>query len=338
MELKIYSPSEDGFIKAIEWNHEEIKKEVAEKVEMYKNLVYTDDQVKDAKADRAKLNKFVQALEAKRKEVKKQCLAPYEDFEKKMKEIVQIVNDPISLIDGQVREYEQKKKDEKQDKILEMFAESSFPEWVGFERIFEQRWLNASVSIKSIRESMEAKKEQIKKDLDTLRILPEFAFEAEQVYMNTLDIQKSVNKAHEMAEIQKRKREYEAEQARKKAEAKAARKAEEAQKQQDEQLEGQTGFTDAKPFEECMNPPETDTGKCVERQWVAFAANLTVMDAQNLANYFAVRGIEYKPATISEDSKYLVSKVFQHYYNMGISEIAKEDGGARELFEEIGLI
>lgn len=338
MELKIYSPTEDGFIKAIEWNHEEIKKEVAEKVEMYKNLVYTDDQVKDAKADRAKLNKFVQALEAKRKEVKKQCLAPYEDFEKKMKEIVQIVNDPISLIDGQVREYEQKKKDEKQDKILEMFTESAFPEWVGFERIFEQRWLNASVSLKSIRESMEAKKEQIEKDLDTLRILPEFAFEAEQVYMNTLDIQKSVNKAHEMAEIQKRKREYEAEQARKKADAEAARKVEEVQKQQDEQLKGQTGFTDAKPFEECMNPPETDMGKCVERQWVAFAANLTVMDAQNLANYFAVRGIEYKPATISEDSKYLISKVFQNYYNMGISEIAKEDGGARELFGEIGLI
>ena len=31
MELKIYSPTEDGFIKAIEWNHEEIKNEVAEK-------------------------------------------------------------------------------------------------------------------------------------------------------------------------------------------------------------------------------------------------------------------------------------------------------------------
>lgn len=282
MELKIYSPTEDGFIKAIEWNHEEIKKEVAEKVEMYKNLVYTDDQVKDAKADRAKLNKFVQALEAKRKEVKKQCLAPYEDFEKKMKEIVQIVNDPIALIDGQVREYEQKKKDEKQDKILEMFTESSFPEWVGFERIFEQRWLNASVSLKSIRESMEAKKEQIEKDLDTLRILPEFAFEAEQVYMNTLDIQKSVNKAHEMAEIQKRKREYEAEQARLKAEAEA-KKAEEE-------------------FAQHMNPPVPEQNEVVSSAdvkefpvWLAFKALLTTADALALKEFFDSRNIEFKP-------------------------------------------
>ena len=35
------------------------------------NLVYTADQVKDAKNDRANLNKFVEALESKRKEIKK---------------------------------------------------------------------------------------------------------------------------------------------------------------------------------------------------------------------------------------------------------------------------
>lgn len=86
MELKIYSPTEEGFLKSIEWNHEEIKREVAERVRYYKNLAYTDDQIADAKKDRATLNKFVQELEATRKAVKKQCLAPYEDFEKKIKE------------------------------------------------------------------------------------------------------------------------------------------------------------------------------------------------------------------------------------------------------------
>ena len=85
MELKIYSPTEEGFLKSIEWNHEEIKREVAERVRYYKNLAYTDDQIADAKKDRATLNKFVQELEATRKAVKKQCLAPYEDFEKKIK-------------------------------------------------------------------------------------------------------------------------------------------------------------------------------------------------------------------------------------------------------------
>lgn len=49
MELKIYSPTEEGFLKSIEWNHEEIKREVAERVRYYKNLAYTDDQIADAK-------------------------------------------------------------------------------------------------------------------------------------------------------------------------------------------------------------------------------------------------------------------------------------------------
>lgn len=179
----------------------------------------------------------------------------------------------------------------------------------------------------------------VEKDVDTLSKLPEFGFEALEVYKSTLDINRALNEGQRLAEIQRKKAEYEADQARLKAE-KEAKKAAEFQKKEEKEddLPGQIGFTDAKPFEECMNPLETDMGKCVERQWVAFAANLTVMDAQNLANYFAVRGIKYKPATISEDSKYLISKVFQNYYNMGISEIAKEDDGARDLFGEIGLI
>ena len=93
MELQIYSPTQDGFIKEITWNHEDIKREISERVKHYTNLLYTDEQIKLAKTDRANLRKFVDALETKRKEIKKQCLAPYEDFEKQMKEIVSIVNE-----------------------------------------------------------------------------------------------------------------------------------------------------------------------------------------------------------------------------------------------------
>ena len=71
MELKIYNPQEEGFLKEIDWNYEELKTEIQGKANDYMNLVYTADQVKDAKKDRANLNKFVEALESKRKEIKK---------------------------------------------------------------------------------------------------------------------------------------------------------------------------------------------------------------------------------------------------------------------------
>ena len=45
LELKIISPSEEGFVKQIVWNADEIAEYVAGRVGYYKNLVYTDDQI-----------------------------------------------------------------------------------------------------------------------------------------------------------------------------------------------------------------------------------------------------------------------------------------------------
>ena len=278
MELKIYSPTEDGFVREIRWNHEEIKKEVSEKVSYYSNLVYSDDQIKEAKADRAKLNKFVQALEAKRKEVKKQCLAPYEEFEKKMKEIIAIVNEPIQMIDSQVKGYEEQKKAEKLEQIQEYWDRVTSPDHpLTLQRVMETRWLNATTSMKSIQESITGILAKYAEDIATLQNLPEYAFEAIEVYKTTLNLSNAVNQAHTLAEQAKRKAEYEAEQARLKAEAE---------------------------FAKCMNPPEaekpvTEEPKneapvVPERAWIGFKALLTEADAQALAQLFAVRGIEYE--------------------------------------------
>ena len=76
LEIKVIAPTEDMFIDHIIWNSDEIEKEVAAKVGFYKNLVYTEDQVAEAKKDRAALNKFVAALKAKDREIRDLCLKP----------------------------------------------------------------------------------------------------------------------------------------------------------------------------------------------------------------------------------------------------------------------
>ena len=55
MELKIYNPQVDGFLKSIDWNFDELKEEITKKSSDYLNLVYSSDQIKDAKQDRANL-------------------------------------------------------------------------------------------------------------------------------------------------------------------------------------------------------------------------------------------------------------------------------------------
>lgn len=285
MELKIYNPTADGFIKAIDWNHEEIKKEVSAKVSYYKNLVYTDAQIKDAKTDRATLNKFVTVLENKRKEIKKQCLEPYEAFEKQMKEIVAIVQEPIAMIDGQVKEYEEKQKQDKLDEIKNFWNSCDVPEGLSFEKIFDSKWLNASASMKSVYESIDAAIERFKQDIATLNNLPEYAFEAKQVYISTLSINNALNEAHRLSEVAKKKAEYEAEQAKLVAEAEA--------KKQEETITAHVNVNVQTPDGKEIPMGAVDV-EIPAKQWVSFSALLSAEDALALKAFFNNRNIEFK--------------------------------------------
>lgn len=284
MELQIYSPTKDGFVKEITWNHEEIKREVAEKVQHYATMVYTEDEIKFAKADRAKLRKFVDALETKRKEIKKQCLAPYEAFEKQMKEITAIVNEPIAMIDRQVKEYEEIQKAEKREAIeaywISLSEDAKIPEGISFAQIFNEKWLNASVTLKAVVSEIDARLEQIEKDLSTLAEMPEFAFEATEVYKHTLDLNTAIGEGKRLLEMQKRKAEAE----RLRAEQEAARKAEAtATVPQPEPVAVITN----------INDPE-DIKNVAPKQWVTFTALLSKEDALALKEFFTGRNIEFK--------------------------------------------
>lgn len=273
MELKV---KETNFPEAIEFNFEEIKQEVAEAVKKYSAVVYTEGQMKDAKADRAKLRKFVDALEAKRKEIKKQCLAPYESFEKQTKEIIAIVNEPIMMIDGQVKEYEEIQKAEKRDAIraywLSLSDDGKIPEDITLDQIFNEKWLNVSVNLKTVCTEINARLEQIEKDLATLAELPEFAFEALEVYRHTLDLNQAIGEGKRLAEMQKRK-----------AEAEAA-----------------VNYGSSKPAEPVNNVTcevETTPADPVEqipKHWISFRALLSTDDAIALKDFFTARNIKFE--------------------------------------------
>ena len=85
MELRITNPQESWLTEQILWNNEELKAAIAEKVKDYKTIAYTEDSLKDMKADRADLNKLKKAFEDERKRVKKICMEPYTKFEQQVK-------------------------------------------------------------------------------------------------------------------------------------------------------------------------------------------------------------------------------------------------------------
>lgn len=214
MKLKIISPGENGFLKEIQWNQEEVKAWVAARVQDYKNIAYTEDQVKDMKKDRADLNKLRTAFESERKRLKKVCMEPYNLFEQQVKEVVALIDEPIQLIDSQLYELEERRKQQKKKDIEALFDTIGFQTFVTLDNIFDQKWLNASVSLGKIEEQMKSIMYKIGTDVATIGNLPEFSFEAMEVYKKTLDLNKAILEGQRLAEIQKRKQQYEEEQKR----------------------------------------------------------------------------------------------------------------------------
>lgn len=278
MELRVEPVT---FPEVIQFNYEELKAEITSKVEMYKNLVYTDDQIKDAKADRATLNKLVKAMSDERIRIKRDCLKPYDEFERKIRELTDIVNEPVQLIDKQVKEFEQNKKKEKRKEIEALFETIGFQAFVKLEMIWDEKWLNASVSMKSIEEKMRERMYQIGTDIMTLNRLSEYAFEAVAVYKETLDMNRSIAEAQRMSDIAKQK-----------AEAESRKKQEEERraKEAEEKKVYETPVIIPEPVPEQQEPERTEP----QKMEVRFAALLTTEDALALKEFFQSRNIEFR--------------------------------------------
>lgn len=256
------------FPEVISFNYEELKTEITARVEKYTNLVYTEDQIKEAKSDLASLRKFTKALSDERIKVKKECLKPYEDFEAKIKELSAIVDKGIVNIDNQVKNYDEAKKEEKRAAIVELFEMIGHPEWLTLEQIFNERWLNASVRMSVVQNEIDVRLTEISKDLDTLSNLPEFGFEAEEEYKRSLDINKAISEGKRLSEIAKRK-----------AEA----------------LSAKADLNEVKePGTYVVTPSESVTPEPVKKLEVCFRVFLTVEQAKELKEFFDNRGIEFE--------------------------------------------
>ena len=136
----------------IEYNHEDLKTELSEQLKKYQNIVVTEDCVKEFKADKANLNRLKTALEDKRKEIKKAILQPYKNFEKSIKELVALIDEPIQAIDSQLKEIDNKKKGEKLKEIQKLYQDSIgiFKDLIPFEKIYNCKWLNSTYKLNEI--------------------------------------------------------------------------------------------------------------------------------------------------------------------------------------------
>lgn len=287
MELKV---NEVSIPEKITFNYEELKQEIAEKVKTYEVLVYDDTQIKQAKSDRANLNKLKKALNDERIRREKEYMQPFNVFKEQINEIISIIDKPVSMIDNQVKEYEQIQKQEKANKVMEKFNELNTYEWLKLQQFADKRWSNSTYTLSKIEQDIKDKLETIAKDLDIISKMPDFSFEATEVYKSTLDLQKSLDEGKRLAEIQARKEEEE-----KRRREEAERRIAEQERAQEEARIAEMEANRAKALQQidkmqAESKPEDNEPK----QWVNFSAHLTVKQALELKEFFTYKNIEFK--------------------------------------------
>ena len=157
----------------IETNGEELKAWLSEKLTQYNEIVVTPETIKAAKDDKAKLTKLRAALEERRKEVKRQCMAPYEDFERKYKELLALIDEPIGRIDTQIKALDEQEQQEKYNRVKEYFGNCmasslDVPIDVNFDRILNPKWKNKTMKEDALEKEIWDTLCRIKADVEEL--------------------------------------------------------------------------------------------------------------------------------------------------------------------------
>ena len=155
----------------ISFNFNEIKQGLSEQMEIYKSMEVTEDVLVERKKDVATLRKIAKAIDDKRKEVKSNYMIPYDEFEKKAKELIEIVNKPIDLINKQVKEFDEKQKTEKKIKAFEYFESNVGDVDIIFEEVFSPSWLLSATSFKSIKSDIDTAISDRKADIETIKAM-----------------------------------------------------------------------------------------------------------------------------------------------------------------------
>ncbi len=151
--LIMETPVEQLIPKMLAWNNEELLARVEATLSQYQGVVYDDSQIIEAKGVRAQLNTFCKALNDERIRIGKIYTSPYDRFKGEVDVVISKVKEVVAHIDGQVVSYENRKKEEKQNEIIEYFKSviGDFSGLIPYERVHNPKWLNASTSIKSIK-------------------------------------------------------------------------------------------------------------------------------------------------------------------------------------------
>ena len=192
---------------------------VGEVVKRYDADNYSDDNIDQAKADKALLNKAAKELNDKRIKLEREWAQPFQEFKGIITETCQMLTQASSKIDKVVGEVEWKAKEAKRTMIHELWERKGvtlFP----LSKIWDEKWLNKTKRLPAVEKEIGERLLKVEADLDSFNALDEEDREvARAYYLDCFDLQRSLAYARIMRENKEKLKAEE--QARRQAEAQA---------------------------------------------------------------------------------------------------------------------
>ena len=158
---------------AITTNLDSIEADLKELLKEYKDYVVSEDTIKDDKKKLSDLRKLQKSLDDARKGVKKAWLEPYEKFEQRCKQVIALVDEPINLINNQLKLFDEERVAQKREHIKEIYAEQiqGLERFLPLDKIYNPKWDNVSYDDKTIIFDINEMVLKVKNDLIAIHAL-----------------------------------------------------------------------------------------------------------------------------------------------------------------------
>lgn len=272
----------------IETNLNELEAYVNESLKKYHGLVYTDDQIKDAKTDRRNLNNLGKAINDWRIRQEREFNEPFAAVKAQCNRVVGQIKEVSGEIDSQVKAYEQSKKEQKKQQIADYWDEIKLHD-IPLEQIFDERWLNVTCSEKEWKTALDRRKERISMDLASFANYADAKMCEFMIteYMKTLDVQTCLDRWNEQIEAERRAEEA-------KARAEAIRLAREEETRRRAEMAAQRAAEESRPAPQEDPAPQ---GAPDPRDFLYSPTfkmiDLTYDQAMALTNYFKENDLKF---------------------------------------------
>ena len=196
----------------------QLRDHVAETLERYTPENYSEDNVEQAKSDRAILNKAAKELNDRRIQLERDWNAPLQEFKSIIGDTVKMISEGSAKIDAVVKGVENRAKAEKRAAIEELWDRKGIT-LLPLSKLWDDKWLNKTKRLPAVEKEIGEKLLKIEADLDTLAAVDTEDGEVLRAYyLDCLDLQRTLAYS---ATLKANRQRLQEEQARRQAEAEA---------------------------------------------------------------------------------------------------------------------